>query len=108
MKLSWIVFLIFLIHNLHWKQSECWALTKRIHRLQHTIGALFFINPFLATPAQTGHVSILLCLTPDDFTCQGKSSHRERAKLQWVQFSEKSVNNYIQLWDASNYNLIYI
>ena len=32
------------------------------------------INPFSPRPAKTGHFVILLCLTPYDFTCQGKAS----------------------------------
>ena len=43
------------------------------------------INPFPATPATIVPFNILLCLTPDDFTCQGKSSCREKVKLQLVE-----------------------
>ena len=32
-----------------------------------------FFNPFSTTPAKTGHFN-MFCLTPDDFTCQGRSS----------------------------------
>ena len=36
-----------------------------------------FINPFSNTPAKS---ATLLCLTPDDFTCQRSSSGSERVK----------------------------
>ena len=50
-------------------------------------------GPFPAMPAPTVPFSILLCLTaeyftstPDNFTCQGKSSGRhDRVKLKFIQ-----------------------
>ena len=44
-------------------------------------------NPFSTTPAKTGHFSILLCLTADDFSCQGRSSGSKRVKdVQVISF----------------------
>ena len=35
--------------------------------------SLFLLNPFPPKPAKTGPFIILLCLTPDDFTHQGRT-----------------------------------
>ena len=55
--------------------------TKRCHRKQHNF------NP--PRPAKTGPFIILLCLTQDDFTCQGRASVSERVNtgqllLEWL------------------------
>ena len=51
-------------------------------------------NP--ARPAKTGPFIILLCLTPDDFTCQGRASVSERVNtgqllLEWL------LNNVVEV-----------
>ena len=38
------------------------------------------INPFDPRAAKSGHFVILLCLTPDDFTCQRRAPGWERVK----------------------------
>ena len=61
-----------------------------------------FLNPFSPRLAQTIHFVILLCLTPDDFTRQGKASGWERVK--W--FEQLSLLHVILMkwmWSCTNY-----
>ena len=48
------------------------------------------LNPFSTKPAKTGHFySILLCLKPDDFTCQAEKLWCER--FNWVYLANLST-----------------
>ena len=65
---------------------------KRCHRKQHNF------NP--PRPAKTGPFIILLCLTPDDFTCQGRASGWERVNtdqllLEWLLNNVREVVGYM-------------
>ena len=46
-----------------------------------------FLNPFPLRPAKTVPFVILLCLTPDDFTYQGRASGWERVNRAYLPIS---------------------
>ena len=61
--------------------------------LTGTICSSLFLNPFSPRPAQTGPFIILLSLTPDNFTPQGRACGWERVNTQgcnlWFTSSQK-------------------
>ena len=65
------------------------------------------LNPFGPKVAKSGHFSILLCLTPDDFTCQGRSSesylfnkliHTKVTHLHNQGYAFTLTNNYLFIY----------
>ena len=48
------------------------------------------VNPLMSKPAETGRLSILLCLTPDDFTRQWGTPGR-----QWVIIVNVRIKNLV-------------
>ena len=74
-------FCLLLTYNAHIAVKKFCKLVVQLTDILHTslhYCTLQQFNPFLTTPAKTGHLIILLCVMPHDLTCQRSSSGGER------------------------------